>query len=98
MAKIRHLAILALKDDVDRTKIAAAMDLLRARVPGFTRAAYGEDAGLKVGNGGFGVCFDFADEAAYQKWDTDPEHDRIRRELIFPFVTGISRVQFRVDD
>ena len=98
MAKIRHLAVLALKDGVDRAKIAAAMELLKDRVPGFTGATYGEDAGLKAGNGGFGVCFDFPDEAAYQKWDKDPEHERIRRELIFPFVTGISRVQFRIDD
>ena len=98
MAKIRHIAVFALKDGVDVSKITAAVELLRDSVPGFTSIAFGPDAGLKAGNGGYGVAFDFPSEAAYQKWDTDAEHDRIRRELIFPLVSGISRVQFRLQD
>src|SRR3954469_14715197 len=60
MAKIRHIAIFTLKDQGDRPKIAKALEALRANVPGFTRAAYGLDEGLKSGNGDFGVSFDFA--------------------------------------
>ncbi len=94
---IRHVAIFTLKDGVDRQRLSAALDALRANVPGFTNSAYGFDAGLKSGNADFAVSFDFADEAAYKKWDTDAEHDRIRRELIFPHVASVSRVQFRLD-
>ena len=97
MAKIRHVAIFTLKDGADRERIGKALDALRASVPGFTACAYGFDAGLKRGNADLAVSFDFADEASYQRWDTDAEHDRIRRELIFPHVAAVSRVQFRLD-
>ena len=98
MAKIRHVSIFKLKDGADVAKFRAGLDLLRQRVPGFVRSAYGSDAGLKAGNADFGVTFDFAEEAAYRKWDTDPEHERIRRELIFPLMSSVTRVQFELDD
>ena len=98
MAKIRHVSIFKLKDPADASKFKDGLDLLRQRVPGFVRCAYGADAGLKAGNADFGVSFDFADEAAYRKWDTDAEHERIRRELIFPLMSSVTRVQFELDE
>ena len=98
MAKIRHVAIFTLKEGVDVSKITAGLQLLRDSVPGFTRAAFGPDAGLKTGNAGYAVSFDFPNEAAYKQWDTNAEHERIRKELIFPLLSGISRVQFRIED
>jgi len=97
MAKIRHVAIFTFKEGVDRVGINRALDALRANVPGFTSCAYGFDAGLKSGNADLAVSYDFADEAAYKKWDTDAEHERIRREQILPYVSAVSRVQFRLD-
>ena len=95
---IRHIAIFTLKDGADLPKITKAVELLRDTVPGPLRTSFGKDAGLKAGNGGFGVAFDFVDEATYRSWDTHPEHERIRKEFIFPQVTAIARCQFRVDE
>lgn len=93
---IRHISVFSLKDGVDATEITRALDELCTLVAGPVAQAYGPDAGLRAGNGGFGVSFDFADEAAYRAWDTHPEHERIRRERIGPLLSGVLRCQFRV--
>ncbi len=92
---IRHVSVFTIKDGVDATEITRALDELRERVPGPIGHAYGPDAGLRAGNAGFGVSFDFETEAAYRAWDTHPEHERIRRERIAPLLTGVQRCQFR---
>lgn len=92
----RHISVFTLKDDVDVARITIAIDELCDRVPGPIAHAYGPDAGLRAGNGGYGLSFDFEDEAAYRAWDTHPEHERIRRESILPLITGVARCQFRV--
>lgn len=93
---IRHVSIFTLRPGGDRAAVVAAFDLLRDTVPGPLGAAYGTDAGLRAGNGDIGVTFDFEDEDAYRAWDTHPEHDRIRKELIGSHVAGVVRVQFRI--
>ena len=92
---IRHVSVFTLKPGADRSKVLEALDLVRDIVPGPLRSAYGPDAGLRAGNGDIGVCFDFEDEAAYRAWDTHPEHERIRREVILPHLAGVVRTQFR---
>jgi hypothetical protein len=93
---IRHVSVFTLKEGADVARVRAAVDLLVERVPGAVAYAYGSDLGLRAGNGGFALSFDFPDEAAYRAWDTDPEHERIRRELILPHLTGVLRCQFRL--
>ncbi len=95
---IRHVSVFMLKEGADVARITAALDRIRDRVPGALACAYGPDAGLRAGNGGFALSFDFADEDAYRAWDTHPEHERIRREIVLPLVTGVQRCQFRVGD
>lgn len=92
---IRHVSVFTLKAGADVTEVTRALDEIRDRVPGAIGHAYGPDAGLRAGNGGFGVSFDFESEAAYRAWDTHPEHERIRRETILPLVAGAQRCQFR---
>lgn len=94
---IRHVSVFTLKDGADVARITAGIDQVRDRVPGPIAHAYGPDAGLRAGNGGFAVTFDFEDGAAYRAWDTHPEHERIRKELILPHVTAVARCQFRVE-
>lgn len=91
---IRHVSIFTLKPEADTDAMRRALELLTASVPGPIASSYGVDLGLRSGNGGFATCFDFADEAAYRAWDTHPEHERIRRELILPHVSGAARCQF----
>jgi len=95
---IRHVAIFTLKEGADVERVRAALELLRRRVPGAAAGAYGADLGLRPGNGGFAVSFDFPDEAAYRAWDAHPEHERIRREMILPLATGAVRCQFRLPE
>lgn len=93
---IRHVSVFTLKDGIDATEITRALDELCDRVPGSVGHAYGPDAGLRAGNGGYAVSFDFESESAYRAWDTHPEHERIRRERIGPLLAGALRCQFRV--
>lgn len=93
---IRHVSVFTFKDGTDARDIVKAVDLIRDTVPGPMASAYGPDAGLRAGNGGFGITFDFADEATYRAWDTHPEHERIRREVILPRLVSVVRCQFRV--
>jgi hypothetical protein len=93
---IRHVAIFTLRDGVDPSRVTTALDLLRERVPGPMKSTYGPDAGLRAGNGGYAAAYDFVDAAAYKAWDTDPEHERIRRELMAPLLAGVQRCQFDI--
>lgn len=94
---IRHVSILTLKQGADVIQLTKAIDEVHQRVPGAVAAAYGPDAGLRPGNGGFATTFDFTDEAAYRAWDAHPEHERIRREHVLPLVSGVQRCQFRFE-
>jgi len=51
------------------------------------------DAGLRDGNADLAVVSDFEDAAAYQAYDADLAHARIRRELLAPVVERVERCQ-----
>jgi len=93
---IRHVSVMTLRVGADVGQLVRALDQVKERVPGPTAMTYGVDAGLKQGNAAFATCVDFADEAAFHAWDTNAEHERIRREQVFPATSGIQRCQFRV--
>jgi len=93
---IRHVSIFTLKEGADVAVIDRALDELQRIVPGPISSTYGRDAGLRAGNGGYATCFDFVDEATYRAWDTNPDHEGIRREKILPLLSGVARCQFRV--
>jgi hypothetical protein len=95
---IRHVSVFTFREGAQPAQLTKALDLVCRRVPGHLAAAYGPDAGLRAGNGGYATTFDFVDETAYRAWDTDPEHERIRRELVAPLISGVQRCQYRVKD
>ena len=37
---------------------------------------------------------DFVDEDAYRDYDADPEHNRLRRDLLGPIAEHVERCQF----
>ena len=43
-----------------------------------------------------GVEFTLVAGVAYSVYDADPEHNRIRQEMIAPFSVLVERVQFRL--
>ncbi|MDQ3097682.1 MAG: Dabb family protein [Chloroflexota bacterium] len=93
---IRHVSVFTLKPGADIAQIEEGFAALCDLVPGILGAAYGRDLGLREGNSGYATSFDFEDEAAYQAWDQHPDHQRVRRELILPNITGVQRAQIRV--
>jgi heme-degrading monooxygenase HmoA len=95
---IRHVIMIQLKPGTADEQIAAlgaAMDSLR-RCPGMLALTWGRDQGLRDGNMSFAAVFDFADEEAYRAFDSDAEHDRLRREVAAPVMERAERCQFRV--
>jgi hypothetical protein len=54
------------------------------------------DAGLREGNLDILFICDFADVEDYRRWDSDPEHVRIRREVVAPLVEQVQRIQVRL--
>ena len=82
-------------EDVERA-LQALRDL---HVDGVAfRLVAGVDAGLREGNASYAITVDLDDEQAYQAYDADAEHNRIRRELFAPISEHVERVQFHLPD
>jgi Stress responsive A/B Barrel Domain len=64
------------------------------RSDGLLRLECGLDLGLRDGNWDFALTADFTDRDAYQRYDQDPEHQRIRREIAAAIIESAVRVQF----
>ena len=60
------------------------------------RIVAGVDRGLRGGNASYALTCDLVDDDAYRVYDADPEHNRIRQEMIAPFSALVERVQFRL--
>lgn len=95
---IRNVVVGTVRDGVPADQVDEALTAIRElRVEGVELSAVmGPDLGLRAGNASFAITVDLADEDAYRRYDTDEEHNRIRRELFGPIVASIQRVQFRL--
>jgi DNA-binding FadR family transcriptional regulator len=92
---IRHVVVGRLKPDVAEDAIRPVLEALaRLRTPGLVEIRTGLDLRLKDGTWDLAITTDLEDAAAYRAYDTDPEHDRIRREQLLPLVAELARVQF----
>jgi hypothetical protein len=86
-----------LKPDADRALLEEALAGMRAlQVEGMLELRAGTDAGLREGNWDYGITADFADEAAYRRYDADEEHNRLRREGFGVVSAEVVRTQFLV--
>ena len=92
---IRNVVMVELKPDADLADVAEIQHGLRGLVslPGTISYTLGDDAGFREGNWSFAIVADFADEAAYRRYDEDAEHNRLRARLV-PHVERIARLQF----
>ena len=66
------------------------------RTPGLLSITVGRDLGLRQGNWDVAVVTDLANEGSYRIYDTDAEHNRVRRDLVAPLIEAIERCQFKV--
>jgi hypothetical protein len=99
-AVIRNVVMGTVRDGVSHEQVEAALTAVRElRIDGLELdARAGIDLGLRDGNASFAITVDLPDEEAYRRYDTDEEHNRIRRELFAPITASIQRVQFRLPD
>ena len=97
---IRHVVMFRFRDDADAAERQAVHGAI-ATMPeatGVTEAyAIGPDLGLAEGNFDFVVVGDFADQAAYESYRDNAEHQRIVAEVIRPAVSDRAAIQYEID-
>lgn len=92
---IRHIVLFRL----NQTATPERVEQIRAQLaalpcPGRTSFTMGPDLALRAGTMDVALVADFTDVDAFRAYDADPEHDRIRRELIAPIAERLERCQF----
>lgn len=93
---IRNIVLVRLKAGQDPVTVAAIQDALRnLNCPGTLSYTIGDDLGLREGNWSFAIVADFTDAAAYQAYDLDAGHNRVRARLA-PMTEQIARLQFEL--
>lgn len=91
---IRNVVLARLKDGVKDEDVRAMIAALRQiRTPGLVSISVGQDLGLRDGNWDVAVVADLQDAESYRQYDSDPEHNRIRRDVVAPLVERIERCQ-----
>lgn len=94
---IRHIVLLRLNAAATAERVAQIQSELAALdCPGRMTFTMGLDLGLRPGNMDLGIVADFESQEAFAAYDIDPEHDRIRRELIAPVAERLERCQFQL--
>lgn len=94
---IRNVVLAKLKGGVKDEDVRAMVAVLRQiRTPGLVSLSVGQDLRLRDGNWDLAVVTDLQDEQSYRAYDSDPEHNRIRRGIVAPLVERIERCQIEI--
>ena len=94
---IRNVVVARLRPDAAREDAERGLTAMKAlQIEGLFDMKVGLDAGLREGNWDLAITADFADAEAYQRYDADEEHNRIRREIFAVICAEIVRIQFEV--
>lgn len=94
---LRHCVILEWSPESsehDRDLAFGALRGLPDLVPCIEAFAIGLDLGISTGNGSIALTADFRDIEAYRHYAEHPEHLRILRDHVKPFIASRSAVQF----
>ena len=94
---VRYVALIKLKAGAGEAMVAewiAATEALK--IQGMRSVTFNKDLGLREGNKDYALVADFDDEDGYRRYDTDPEHGRIRQKFAVHLIETIDRCQFRV--
>jgi len=92
---ITHIYVAKLKPGTDPAAVEAWQAAIATlRIEGMAGLEMGHDAGIRDGNDDVAITADFADEAAWRRYDTDELHNRIRAEYARPIVESQQRCQF----
>ena len=94
---LRHIVLFRLNASATPARVEEIRSALAGLAcPGRESFTMGPDLGLRPGNMDLALVADFTDLAAFAAYDRDPEHDRIRRELIAPVAERLERCQFEL--
>jgi hypothetical protein len=94
---IRNVVLVSFKPGTTVEQIEAIGSAMGAlRLDGMRSWQLVRDLGLRDGNMPYAFVSEFDDEAAYRRYDADPEHNRVRRELLAPIAARTERIQFSV--
>src|SRR5690242_19454972 len=92
---IRNVVVGRLNPGVELPEIEPGLAAIMALEPrGLLDCRVGRDLRLRDESWDFAITCDFVDAVEYRSYDTDVEHNRIRREMFAPFCSEIARVQF----
>ena len=94
---LHHVVTFQLKADAPADqveRIADAVNALGATLPEVRSMAVGRDLELREGNASFAIAAQFDDVDGFKVYADHPEHIRIIKELIGPFIESRSPVQF----
>jgi hypothetical protein len=95
----RHVVSFKWRADMPADQVAAITAGLRSLPPeiGAIRSySCGPDLGLGQGRWDFAVVADFDDADAWRTYDAHPTHERVRSEMILPWVAERATVQFEI--
>jgi len=92
-----HVVLFRWKPDATPAEVAAvkpALDALAPTLTGVVSYQCGPGLGLSETSYDFGVIGIFDSRTAWDAYMADPEHDRIRSDLILPIVVERAGIQF----
>jgi hypothetical protein len=92
---LRHILLIRLKPQTPAEQVDAFVRAIESLpFPGRSNVVVGRDTGVRQGNMDLAVSNDFRDDAAFQAWGSDPDHVRVRTELLAPIAERIERCLF----
>ncbi len=94
---ITHTVAFRWKPETTAGDIAAIRDALStmpALVPTITTYRYGSDLGVSTASFDFAIVATFDSVDDWRAYETHPDHDRIRAEIIRPWIAERAAVQF----
>jgi hypothetical protein len=94
---LRHILMIRLKTGVTDEQVDSFTQAISGLpFPGRHNVVVGRDTGSRAGNMDLAVSNDFPDEVTFRAWGDDPEHAKVRDELLAPIAERIERCLFLV--
>jgi hypothetical protein len=94
---ITHVVLFRWKPEIPEGQVAAisaGLDQLPGAIGSIRSYRHGSDLGLSAGGFDYAVVATFDDAAGWREYDQDALHDRVRAELIRPWIAERAATQF----